>query len=96
MTAMRRLALLAPLLALTACGDAPAPAAPAPAPAATAPALTPAQEAREREIRKVRAADAVGYDGAGIERTLRKTLDAVDANQKRLDEAAKQAEQGNQ
>jgi hypothetical protein len=74
------------LLALAGCGDEPKPQA------QQTPAEPPPADAREREIRKARALDAVGYDGAGVERQLRKTIATQDAQQKRLEEAAKAAE----
>jgi hypothetical protein len=80
------IAALPLLFALAGCGDEPKPQA------QQTPAEPPPADAREREVRKARALDAVGYDGAGVERQLRKTIATQDAQQKRLEEAAKAAE----
>ncbi len=57
---------------LCACGDEANEATPADGegPAAT--------DARERELRKTRALDAVGYDGSVVEKNLRRTLERTD------------------
>ena len=81
---MRR--CLPALLLLTACGTTPPPAPP---PAAPEP---PAPPAGRPETRQLPAADAVGYDGAGIRRAVDRTLDARDAQQKALDDALRDAD----
>jgi hypothetical protein len=75
-------ALLPAVLVLAGCGDDPQPQQQQP---------PPATDAREHELRKARALDAVGYDGEALERQLRQTIATQEEQQKRLDEAAKAA-----
>ena len=63
----RRTYLIAPLLLLAGCGDDPAPAAKPAAPPATP---------LERDLNKVGAASAVGYDGAALQEDVRRTVEA--------------------
>lgn len=60
----RRTYLLAPLLLLAGCGDDPAP-----------PAAPPATQL-EKDLNKVGAASAVGYDGAALQGDVRRTVEA--------------------
>jgi hypothetical protein len=52
--------------------------------------LSDDQKQREKQLKKLNAASAVGYDGSAIERATRKTLDKVDENQRKAIEAAGQ------
>ena len=61
----RRTYLLAPLLLLAGCGDDPAP-----------PAAPPATQL-EKDLNKVGAASAVGYDGAALQGDVRRTVEGV-------------------
>jgi hypothetical protein len=72
-----RLCLLTVVLILTACGDDQAAQKPTP----TAP------DQGRPETRKVLAADAVGYDGAAIRKSLDGMLQENDKRAKELDEA---------
>lgn len=72
----------AAVVILGACGDdKPEPAKP----------VAPAEQGRP-ETRKVLAADAVGYDGKALQKSLDKMLDAKDRQAKELEDAQQRAD----